>query len=203
MAQPTPEAAYRDLPVGRRDQNTRERILQEAASLFVERGYHGISMREVAEAVGVTKPALYHHYADKEALFLAIMNEALTSLAGVVERSRRPATLREQLHVLIHELLTSAPRQRVGLQLSGELKHVSPERRADFEKHYREVWMGGLSQLLAQAAQRGELRADVPPQVVSMALLGLLYPLVSRPAGPDASQVAEMMVGLFLDGAGQ
>lgn len=182
--------------------STRERILSEGAQLFVARGYHGVSMREVAAAVGVTKPALYHHYADKEALFLAILNGALAGLLGVVERSKQHVGLRAQLSVLIHDLLASAPQQRVGLQLASELKHVSAERRADFEQRYRSVWMGGLSEMMQQAVSSGELRADLPSTVLTRALLGLMYPLVSGPAATDPQGTAQALVSLFLDGAG-
>ncbi len=211
MALSSAEAAaapgYRDLPVDRsanrnRDQNTRERIIEQAARLFVARGYHGVSMREVAEAVGVTKPALYHYFADKEALFLALLEDALSGLSDVLTHVGKQPTLRGQLHSLIHNLLVSAPRQRTGLQLSGELKHVDPERRADFEQRYREVWMGGLERLLSQAVAGGELRADLPAPLLTTALLGLLYPLVSRPpTGLQAEQTTEAVVSLFLDGA--
>ena len=181
--------------------STRERILSEGAKLFVARGYHGVSMREVAAAVGVTKPALYHHYADKEALFLAILNGALATLSGVVERSRVQTGLRSQLFTLIHELLSSAPQQRVGLQLSGELRHISPERRAEFEGRYRAAWMGGLSELMTAAVAAGELRTDLGGPLLTRALLGLLYPLVSGPPAPDPELTARALVSLFLDGA--
>ncbi|WP_161884090.1 TetR/AcrR family transcriptional regulator [Deinococcus alpinitundrae] len=183
--------------------STRERILSEGAQLFVARGYHGVSMREVAAAVGVTKPALYHHYADKEALFLAILNGALSGLSGVVERARQPLDLRGQLQVLIHELLISAPQQRVGLQLASELKHVSAERRADFEQRYRAIWMGGLGHLMGEATARGEFRGDLAGPLLTRALLGLLYPLVSGPPAPDPDGTARALVSLFLDGAGR
>ncbi|GAA4003367.1 TetR/AcrR family transcriptional regulator [Deinococcus rubellus] len=183
--------------------STRERLLSEGAQLFVARGYHGVSMREVAAAVGVTKPALYHHYADKEALFLAILDGALAGLSGVVERARQPRELRGQLQTLIYELLISAPQQRVGLQLASELKHVSRERRADFEQRYRAVWMGGLGRLMEEAAVRGELRSDLSGPLLTRALLGLLYPLVSGPPAPDPDATARALVSLFLDGAGQ
>ncbi|AWN24669.1 TetR/AcrR family transcriptional regulator [Deinococcus irradiatisoli] len=180
---------------------TRERLLSEGARLFVARGYHGVSMREVALAVGVSKPALYHHYADKEALFLAILDVALDGLRGVVERARQHPTLRAQLHALIEELSASAPQQRVGLQLASELKHVSGERRSDFEQRYRAVWMGGLGELMAAAARRGELRSDLPGPLLTRALLGLLYPLVSGPPSPDPQGSARALVSIFLDGA--
>lgn len=112
---------------------TRARIQQEAARLFVKSGYHGVSMREVAEAVGVTKPALYHHYADKEALFLAMLEGTLAGLSRLVQAANSQVGIRLQLDTLVYELLASAPEQRVGLQLASELRHVSPERRAAFE----------------------------------------------------------------------
>ncbi len=181
--------------------STRERLLSEGARLFVARGYHGVSMREVALAIGVTKPALYHHYADKEALFLAVLDASLDGLRGVVERARQHPTLRLQIHTLIEELLLSAPQQRVGLQLASELKHVSAERRNDFERRYRAVWMGGLAELMQAAAQRGELRSDLPGPVLTRGLLGLLYPLVSGPPAPDPQGSARVLVSLFFDGA--
>jgi AcrR family transcriptional regulator len=49
------------------------RIIEEATCLFVASGYCGISMREIAEAVGISKAGLYYHFRDKEDLFLAIL----------------------------------------------------------------------------------------------------------------------------------
>ena len=44
----------------------RQEILAQARHLFLEQGYHGLAMRSIAEAVGVTKAALYYHFKDKE-----------------------------------------------------------------------------------------------------------------------------------------
>lgn len=180
---------------------TRARILTEAARLFVASGYHGVSMREVAAAVGVTKPALYHHYADKEALFLAMLDGTLAGLARLVARARGQSGVRAQLETLVGELLASAPEQRVGLQLAGELRHVSPDRRAAFENAYRRVWMGGLTGLIDEAAARGELRADLPPAVLTRALLALLYPLVTGAPPADPQGTARALLSVYLDGA--
>ena len=46
--------------------DTRERILDTALDMFIERGYDKTSLREIAERVGVTKPALYYHFSSKE-----------------------------------------------------------------------------------------------------------------------------------------
>ncbi|WP_291426512.1 TetR/AcrR family transcriptional regulator [Deinococcus sp.] len=183
--------------------STRARIQSEAARLFVASGYHGVSMREVAEAVGVTKPALYHHFADKESLFLAMLEGALSTLGRIVAHAHTQRGIRAQLSTLVEDLLATAPDQRVGLQLAGELRHVSPERRTAFETEYRRVWMGGLSQLMEEARTRGELRGDLPAATHTRALLALIYPLVSGAPVQDPQQTAQSLLSIYLDGGAQ
>ncbi len=82
----------------------RGEILDAALGVFSEKGYEAGTMREIAAAVGVSEPALYRHYAGKEALF-----EELVSLAGdrIVDMAREmvervsPENLRESLRGLI------------------------------------------------------------------------------------------------------
>ncbi|MBZ9750323.1 TetR/AcrR family transcriptional regulator [Deinococcus sp. HMF7604] len=188
-------------PVTAPADTTRARIQQEAARLFVQSGYHGVSMREVAEAVGVTKPALYHHYADKEALFLAMLDGTLAGLSRLVASAEAQVGIRLQLDTLVYELLATAPEQRVGLQLAGELRHVSPERRAAFEQAYRRVWVGGLSALFEAASARGELRGDIAPSTLARAFLALTYPLVTGAPAADPQGTARALLAVFLDGA--
>lgn len=58
--------------------NTREEILERSIPLFATAGYHGVSMRDIAAAVGVRAAALYYHFPDKQALYLAAMAHAFT-----------------------------------------------------------------------------------------------------------------------------
>ena len=51
----------------------RDEILQVAVGLFATRGYHGVSMDDIGTAAGVTGPALYHHFAGKEAMLAAAL----------------------------------------------------------------------------------------------------------------------------------
>ncbi len=192
----TVSASYPSAP-----DSTRFRIQQEAARLFVASGYHGVSMREVAEAVGVTKPALYHHYADKEALFLAMLDGALAGLDRLVQHAGAQSGLHAQLNTLVGELIASAPEQRVGLQLASELRHVSPDRRAAFEAEYRRVWMGGLTDLFNASAARGELRRDLPPSALARAFLAIIYPLVTGPRLPEPEETARALLAVYLEGA--
>jgi AcrR family transcriptional regulator len=58
-------------PPGRRTR--RDEILKIAVGLFATRGYHGVSMDDIGAAAGVTGPALYHHFAGKEAMLVAAL----------------------------------------------------------------------------------------------------------------------------------
>jgi len=60
------------LPAGER----REQIIDVAIGVFARHGFHGTSMNEVAEAAGVTKPVLYQHFRSKQALYLALIDDA-------------------------------------------------------------------------------------------------------------------------------
>src|SRR4051812_17267514 len=74
-------------PAQTRRRSRREEILEIAVGLFATRGYHGVSMDDIGAAAGVTGPALYHHFAGKEAMLAAALipvSEQL--LAGGKER---------------------------------------------------------------------------------------------------------------------
>jgi AcrR family transcriptional regulator len=84
----------------------RGEILDAALAVFAEKGYEGGTMRQIAALVGVTEPALYRHYAGKEALFedmVATAGGRVVSGAAALLAKIRPDNLRESLKILIEE----------------------------------------------------------------------------------------------------
>ena len=67
-----------------RQSDTRERILGAAEQLFVERGYHATALQEVADRVGITKPALYHHFASKAEILRNLLEPMTVELEQVL-----------------------------------------------------------------------------------------------------------------------
>ncbi len=61
----------------------RERLLKAAMRLFASKGYAATSVRDIVSAAGVTAPSLYHHFGNKEGLFLAIMRAAQSRFDAV------------------------------------------------------------------------------------------------------------------------
>jgi AcrR family transcriptional regulator len=56
---------------------TKGKIFMEAARLFADRGYHGVSMRELSESTGVSKPTIYYYFENKEGIYKALMQTGL------------------------------------------------------------------------------------------------------------------------------
>jgi AcrR family transcriptional regulator len=76
----------------------RAALLDAAARLFDERGYHGTSIRDIAEATGVTPGAIYSHHASKARLLLAVYEEGVRRIVDGVEAAvARASTPRERL----------------------------------------------------------------------------------------------------------
>ena len=69
----TVDQQQRTGPPAPRRRSRRAEILEIAVSLFASRGYHGVSMDDIGSAAGVTGPALYHHFAGKEAMLVAAL----------------------------------------------------------------------------------------------------------------------------------
>lgn len=70
---------------------TRERILREASHLFAARGYYGSSTRDIATAVGIRQPSLFHHFPSKQAIFQELLSYSLDDSAEVAEFLARAA----------------------------------------------------------------------------------------------------------------
>ena len=62
----------------------RERVLDASLELFAERGVAGTSLQMIAERLGLTKAAVYHHFRTKDAIVLEVLRPGLDELAGVV-----------------------------------------------------------------------------------------------------------------------
>jgi len=70
--------------------DTRRRILAVALELFSAHGYAGTSMRDIAEAIGMTKAALYYHFASKEQLLEAATEPIRTEMAAMLQLAAGP-----------------------------------------------------------------------------------------------------------------
>lgn len=89
---------------GYRDE-VRKKIVAEASSLFMEKGYSATTMDDIAARLGVTKAAIYQYYKSKVDLFTAVAEYQRQELAGILERSFEGRELMQGASVLFDSLL--------------------------------------------------------------------------------------------------
>lgn len=119
---------------------SRDRVLNAAYGLFLQNGLTAVSMQQIADEAGITKATLYHHFKDKQDLYLATMRLAITSNERALTLCLAGATdLRTVVRELIGYLFGDA---RADLQrLATDFRlHLDTNVQKDFWSHYQRPW---------------------------------------------------------------
>ncbi|GGM50004.1 TetR/AcrR family transcriptional regulator [Microbacterium saperdae] len=155
-------------PTTARDRAKAERsdaILHEAARLFAARGYNGVSLEDIGAAVGVSGPAVYRHFAGKQALLGAVLvkvsNDLVAGGARVAGASAQPE---ERMRALIRFHVDFALGNAEVIQVQDrDVAHLSDEDRAEvrrLQRTYIEVWIAALTPLVTASAEELRLRVQ-------------------------------------------
>lgn len=194
------------------DRSAIDRILDESVRLFAARGFAGVSMTELAAAAQVSKANIFHHFANKDDLYLAALRHAAMDFPQqLAELTRSASSLDERIRLFVvwhsRRLRDREPQSRLLLrELFGEGQHgpeIAQELFGDARQRLLELVTAG------QAA--GELRRDVEPAVVALTLVAVdIFGFLAGPAlmgtpdlafGADGSALAERVSDLILHGA--
>ncbi|MCW2765039.1 MAG: TetR family transcriptional regulator [Nocardioides sp.] len=183
------------------DQQT---VLRRAIDLFNRQGYDGTSMGDLARELGLTKSAIYHHVPSKEHLLAAALDEALDGLTEAIDAAvdagpgtSAAARLRAAVQQSVAILVDHLPAVTLLLRVHGnsELELAALKRRRALDDK--------LAELVQAAVDEGALRADIPPDLISRLLFGMVNSLTEwyRPGGPvDADVLAASIAALAFDG---
>lgn len=185
----------------RRPSGGRDALLETAVGEFIDRGYDATSMEDLARAAGITKSSFYHHFSGKEALLRAALERAVDGLFGVLDlpaaRSGSPA---ERLRVIVAEqvrvLTAELPYVTLLLRVRGNTgtERWALERRRAFDAAIRE--------LVRDAVETGEVRADVDPALAARLLSGTVNSIVEwyRPGRPGTATLPDDVVRAAFSG---
>jgi len=179
-----------------------ETVLERSVELFNERGFDGTSMEDLAQHVGITKSAIYHHVASKDALLGLALDRALSGLeeaASEVRTMDGPAVdrleslVRRSVEVLVERL----PYVTLLLRVHG---NSSVERDALTRRRKLDRFAAGL---VKEAIDAGDLRPGADAAVTARLLFGMVNSLVEwlRPASKHtAGELSDAVARAAFDG---
>lgn len=174
---------------------SRRRILDAAAEIAGERGYAGTSMGEVLKRSGLPKSSIYWHFADKDALFAAVIED---SYERWLEEFNIRAGSRDlappELLVLLHDSLASFPAfLRFGQLVILERRETELTARAKFLE-IRAVSLRNLATIFARATGADQAAADAYA-AVALALVDGAF--LARAAGEHALDESSILAEVF------
>jgi AcrR family transcriptional regulator len=182
---------------------SRDDIIRAAVHLFNQNGYHATSMQDIARAVAIRKPSLYHHFDSKEAILLAIldtgMERLITQLETVVS-SDQPCT--SKLHAAIHCHATT-----IAHNLEGASVFLREDRGLgdEYLRRYltrRDHFEGLIRRIVQQGVTEGVFR-QVDVAIAVNAVLGMVNWMTRwyNPQGRlSADQIADQFADLVMHG---
>lgn len=182
---------------------TRNEILDAAAQIFSQKGYHGTSMQEIALAVNLQKASLYHHVSSKQEILFDLLNRGLDILINCVEEAiDDPAPPPERLRKATRAYLsTLTEHQDLASVLLLEYRSLEPDyqdRHIPQRDRFEQIWR----ELIQEGVDAGSFTCD-HPSLSARALLGVLNWTVTwfRADGPlSAEDIADQLADLFLMG---
>ena len=180
-------------------------ILAVAVAAFNEHGYDATSIGMLAERLGLSKSAIYHHFGSKDEMLDRALDSALGGLEAVVDAPRPDdagaadavARLEHVLRGAVHVLVDQLPAVTLLLRVRGntDVERRALTRRRAFDRR--------ITALVAEAQAEGALRSDIDAAVVARLTFGMINSIVEwyRPGGREgADRLADDVVAIALDG---
>ncbi|MGZ3583600.1 MAG: TetR/AcrR family transcriptional regulator [Ktedonobacterales bacterium] len=192
------------------DRETRRQIVEAAEALFIEHGFKGVSMKDVAEAVAITPAALYYHFPNgKEELFADTIRYFLQQTIERAFQAMEPASsFRQRLTQLTRNVLTT-PVDRLSPLLRDAHEYLKEDRR-DFGRDIAHSYTERMAAIFQEAVNTGEITAQIPAELLVTLHQGMCTALLTRrhfqgelAEARDEERLAETVVAVFLDGIGR
>jgi TetR/AcrR family transcriptional regulator, cholesterol catabolism regulator len=196
------------LPSTRRMTSQRRRapqIIEAAARVFAERGFHGATTQDIADVLGIRQASLYYYFSSKEA---ALELVCLKGVEGFFDAGKKiaagPGTARERLILLINSHLSPLiDRGDFVSVFINERRHLPAESRRRIGR-----WARGLERIfekvIKEGIAEGEFRADLDARLTTLAILGMCNAAQRwhRKENFEVVRIADEFARLVIDGMG-
>lgn len=181
-------------------------IIEAAAHVFAERGFHGATTQDIADVLGIKQASLYYYFSSKEA---ALELVCLKGVEGFFDAAKaiaaRPESATKRLTLLIKSHLSPlVDRPDFVRVFLNERQHLPRESRRRIGR-----WSRGLERIfedvIAEGVKKGEFRADLNARLATLAILGMCNAASNwhRKESTDITRAAAEFAQLVISGMGK
>lgn len=176
------------------------KILEKSWLLFQQKGFKGVSMDEVCQVCGITKPTLYYYFKDKETLFVEVLTHWLHSFHASIHEE---GSFRERLDAVAGIILQTFTTDYSTLERDREHIHKE-ENRQILGRAFREEMYMPLMELMQAGKVSGALKNEDSHTLV-LIFLGMVNSFIGTTGGEEetSNKLARRITGIFLEGAGR
>ena len=169
-------------------------ILRAASDLLIEKGYHDASMDEIAARVGISKGALYLHFASKEALVVRLLEQEIAEYLALIDQVvRQRLTVRARLERILLETYTTIDGRHHLLLI---LRSMGWNRSVIWERLEKQLPLAELTERLANLFEEGKQSGELDTTIATSVMVALFLSLMrmygdrqfeeSQPLSPQA-----------------
>ena len=181
----------------------REEIVERAARLFAERGFHGASIADLAVACGSSKSLLYHYYESKEDILYDVMYSHVKALIDAAEEvAANPIDPAKKLKAITRQFvqlyLGAAYRQRVLLNELGHLGVAQRKTIVNIQRRLIEIVEEILVGVRPALSSQPSLKR--PAAMLYFGMINWMHTWLNPAGRAKPAKIAEMAVNTFLDG---
>lgn len=181
-------------------------IMDAAAQVFAERGFHGASTQDIADVLGIRQASLYYYFPSKE---VALEEVCLRGVEGFLEQAIAVAggagSAREKIERIIHtHLMPLGDRRAYVRTFLNERQFLPTESRRRIGRLSR-AYERLIEDILKTGVQVGEFRHDLDCRLAALALLGMLNAVTAwygKEPKTTVDKIVSEYAGLFLNGVG-
>jgi AcrR family transcriptional regulator len=181
-----------------------EAVLEAAALVFAERGFHGASTQDIADRLGMRQASLYYYFSSKEAALEEVCRRGIEHIIGDTELiAAGPGGATERLAAImrrhIEPLAENCASLRAYLHEVRFLPKEARRRIGKLARRYERI----VEEVLEQGIAAGELRPDLDVQIARDAILGMCNHAAHWPGKEPSgamTRVAEELIRLVLRG---
>jgi AcrR family transcriptional regulator len=179
----------------------RSELTQTAARLFAEKGYHGTSIGDLAEAMGVQKGSVYAHIDSKQDLLYEATREGAQAFHAALDAMPEDAPVTDRILLALRgHLRVVAEQVDVATVFTREWRYLEGERALEFLSERRR-YEERIRALFREGRDTGALRSDLDAGAAALLVLSAAnWAYTWLPPGADTDELADRFYGLLLDG---